>query len=177
MKVTFKLSVCCRGLKAKVLRVPKISDKPGPESPKFVKSTNVTFRDGRNLCNPQPVWERAVRGEGTPRSGRPALPGPGHGTAQGGGRGSGVGAARPPPGAKALGQHRCTVLISTAPGDWRGPSPGPGTPGTTPVPGDPAVPRDPLRLSGAGTAGSFPKPGPTVRDPRQLPGTPGRLPV
>ncbi|XP_063268408.1 basic proline-rich protein-like [Prinia subflava] len=186
-KIAFKTPVFCGALKAKVLCVPKISDKPGPASPKFVKPTNKTFRGGRNLCNPP-----AVRGEGTPR------------------RGIHPGGARPR--AKALRQHPRVVPIPipTAPG---GSSPAPGTPSTGLVPGRPGssarpppagrsrgpspapgtLPRSrecrqfrgtPAASPVPGPSVSFPVPGVPVRDPGQLPGaelpTPGicrRLPA
>lgn len=156
-KIALKTRVFCGGLKAKVLCVPKISDKPGPESPKFVKPNF-------------PGWEELVQppsgaGRGHPEEGHPP----------GGSR----------PRAKALRQHPriVPVLIPTAPG---GSSPAPGTPGTASVPGDLAARRDlrqrgdlglhlPLlgSCAGPGSAGSSAEPPPPSRsrDHRQLPGT------
>lgn len=160
MKVTLSHPCSAGDGKQKFLVFSTSPINPVPESPKFVKSTNVTRRDGRNLCNPQPVWERVVRGEDTPRSG-------------GQGEGNEDGAARPPPCAKSLRQHRCIVLIPPLRG--AGGAHLPGTPGTTPVPTDPAAPRDPRQFPEARTDSVRPSAGPHSRDPPQVAGvgTPG----
>lgn len=155
MKVTLSHPCSAGDGKQKFLVFSTSPINPVPESPKFVKSTNVTRRDGRNLCNPQPVWERVVRGDDTPRSG-------------GQGEGNGIGAAPPPPRAKSLRQHRCIVLIPPLRGA-----------GGSIFLGPPAPPLCRQTRQLRGTPGSFPKPGPTVQDPRQVPtrGISRRLPV
>lgn len=156
-KIALKTPVFCGGLKAKVLCVPKISDKPGPESPKFVEPNF-------------PGWEELVQppsgaGRGHPEEGHP----PG---------------GSPPPGQSAptASPHRLHShpdlsggLISRSwdprhhlgperPGSSARPPPAERSRGPSPTPG--ILPR----CGSAGSSAEPPLPS-RSRDHRQLPGT------
>ncbi|XP_039578955.1 WAS/WASL-interacting protein family member 1-like [Passer montanus] len=128
-KISFKTPVFCGALKAKVLCVPRISDKnPGQRVQSLLNPQIQLSGVGGTCANPP-----AVRGEGTPR------------------RGVHPGGARPR--AKALRQHPRIgpVPIPTAPG---GSSP---APGIASVPGDRAARRDLRQRGDLGVHGILPR--------------------
>lgn len=154
-KIAFKTPAFCGGLKAKVLCVPKISDKPGPESPKFVKPTNTTF----------PGWEELVQppsgaGRGHPEEGHPRQHP--HGPHSHPHRSGGSIPLLGPP-APAWSGDTGQISETSASGEISGSIPRSWDP--VPIPGVPAIPRDPRRFPIV----SLPVPGVPLRDLGQLP--------